>query len=68
MDENSNGTSRIGNWFRGLRAEFQKIVWPDRATLGRQTVAVILVTVILAIIIAVLDFGIQHGIDFLVTL
>ncbi len=67
MDEKS-GTSRIRSWFQGLRDEFKKIVWPDRASLGRQTVAVIIVSVILAVIIAILDFGIQTGIDFLTTL
>ncbi len=63
-----NETSRVRSWFQGLRDEFKKIVWPDRASLGRQTVAVIIVSVILAVIIAVLDFGIQHGIDLLTTL
>ncbi len=74
MSDNNNGTqktsrtSRIANWFEGLRSEFHKIVWLDRKSLWRQTVAVIIVTVILAVIIAVLDFGIQTGVDFLVNL
>ncbi len=67
MGEN-NETSRIANWFQGLRSEFQKIVWPDRATLGRQTVAVVIVTAVLAVIIAILDLGIQFGVDFLANL
>ncbi len=71
MSDNNNETSRterIANWFNGLRSEFHKIVWLDRKSLGRQTVAVIIVTVILAVIIAVLDFGIQFGVDLLVNL
>ncbi len=71
MSDNNNETprtSKIANWFSGLRSEFHKIVWLDRRSLGRQTVAVIIVTVILAIIISILDFGIQSGVDFLVNL
>ncbi len=68
MGENNNGNSKIGNWFNGLKAEFQKIVWLDRKSLGRQTLAVIIVSVILGVIIAILDFGIQHGVDLLVRL
>ncbi len=68
MDENKGGNSRIVNWFNGLKSEFQKITWLDRVSVGKQTLAVIIVTVILAVIIAVLDFGIQHGVELLTRL
>ena len=54
------------NWFKGLKAEFKKIIWPDKKTLVKQTVAVITCSVILGAIIAVVDALIQYGIDFLV--
>lgn len=56
------------SWFTGLSAEFHKIIWPDKKTLGRQSAAVVAVSVVLGIIIAILDFLIQYGIDFLVGL
>ena len=56
------------SWFTGLKAEFGKIIWPDKKSLGKQTVAVIVVSVIVGVIIAVLDLGIQYGVDFLVNL
>ena len=28
------------NWFKGLQAEFKKVVWPDKNTLAKQTAAV----------------------------
>ncbi|MEI3340697.1 MAG: preprotein translocase subunit SecE [Eubacterium sp.] len=37
-------------------------------SLGKQTLAVIIVSVILGVIIAVLDLAIQYGVDFLVNL
>ena len=54
------------NWFDGLKAEFAKIIWPDKKSLGRQTVTVVIISVILGIIIAILDYAIQHGVDFLI--
>ena len=26
------------NWFKGLKAEFSKIIWPDRQSLTKETV------------------------------
>ena len=52
-------------WFDGLKAEFRKIIWPSREDIQKETTAVVVVSVILGIIIAVLDFIVQHGVDFL---
>ena len=56
------------SWFTGLKAEFNKIIWPDKQSLARQTTAVVVVSVVLGLIIALLDFVIQYGVDFLVGL
>ncbi len=56
------------SWFTGLSAEFRKIIWPDNKTLVRQSAAVVVVSVVLGVVIAILDFLIQYGIDFLVGL
>ena len=50
------------SWFKGLKSEFSKIIWPDKETLAKQSVAVISVTVILGILIYVLDYVIELGI------
>ena len=56
------------SWFKGLKAEFGKIVWPAKESLAKQTVAVVAVSVVVGLLIAVLDTFIQYGIDFLVKL
>lgn len=53
------------SWFHGMKLEFKKISWPDKNTLVKQSVAVTIVSVVLGCIIAVLDFGIQYGVNFL---
>jgi preprotein translocase subunit SecE len=56
------------SWVTGLKAEFRKIIWPDQKSLVRQTVAVIAVSVVTGLIIAILDWIIQYGVNFLIGL
>ena len=67
MGETANSTEKAQkkSWFKGLKSEFKKIVWPDRESLTKQTVAVIAVSVALGIIIAIIDYIIQFGVKFL---
>ena len=58
MSEKSQKTQKK-NWFKGLDAEFKKIIWPDKQTLVKETAAVVS---------ALVDFLAQHGIDILVNL
>ena len=64
MGENTKTQKK--SWFKGLKAEFNKIVWPDKNTLAKQTTAVVAVSVILGALIAVVDALLRYGIDFLV--
>ena len=54
------------SWFKGLQAEFKKVIWPDKKTLARQTTAVVAVSILLGAVIAVVDVILRYGIDLLV--
>ena len=54
--------------YAGLKAEFNKIVWPDKDSVTKQTTAVVIASVILGLIIALIYYIIQYGVDFLVKL
>ncbi len=56
------------SWFKGMKAEFRKIVWPDQKSLTKQTIAVVSTSVALALIIKILDMIMTFGIDLLVKL
>ena len=56
------------SWVDGLKAEFRKIIWPSKDDLVRQTVAVVAVSVVVGLMIAIMDTLIQYGVDFLVNL
>ena len=56
MAENAKKTT---SFWKSLKAEFKKIVWPDRRDVAKQTLLIIVVTIILGVIIKFLDTGIQ---------
>lgn len=53
------------SFFKGLKAEFNKIIWPNKEDVGKETVAVIVCSVILGLIIALLDLIIKFGLSFI---
>lgn len=54
--------------FAAIKAEFKRIIWPDKQTAARKTTAVVVLSVILGVIIAVLDLIFEYGINFLIGL
>lgn len=56
------------SFFKGVKAEFKKISWPDREDTLKQSVAVVAISVVVGLIIAVLDIVIQYGVNFLTSI
>ena len=54
------------SWFKGLKAEFSKIIWPGQKSLTKETIAVLVVSVLLGVIISVVDLIVRFGIEFIV--
>lgn len=52
-------------FFDGVKAEFKKIIWPDKNTLLKQSVAVVAVSIVMGVIIALIDMVMQYGVNFL---
>ena len=53
------------NFFKGVKAEYNKITWPSKDDLIKETVSVVCVSAVLAGVIALLDTVIQYGINFI---
>ena len=64
MSETTVEKPKKKSWFKGLKAEFKKIIWPDKKTLLKQTVAVITCSVLLGVIIWAIDSAIQFGLKY----
>ncbi len=56
------------SFFKGIKSEFKKIVWPDRQSTFKQSVAVVVISIVVGILIAVLDYFFQYGVNFLTSL
>lgn len=54
------------SFFKGLKAEFKKIVWPDQETVTKQTITVLAVSAALGLTIGILDFVIKWGLSFII--
>jgi len=51
------------SFFTGLKAEFKKVIWPDKDSIIKQSTAVVVVSVLLGIVITIFDMGIKFGVE-----
>ena len=65
LDKTKDKTKKK-SFFKGLKAEFSKIIWPGRQSVAKETTAVIIVSVILGVIIKLLDMIIPFGLHNLI--
>ena len=56
----------MAEFFKGVKTEFKKIIWPSQETLAKETFAVIVISIILGVIIAVLDWLFQLGLGLII--
>lgn len=56
------------SWFQELKAEFHKIVWPDKNSLVKESIAVIIIAIIIGCIVSLVDMGLSKGLEALMTL
>ena len=60
MADNKKNAKVKSSFSKGLRAEWDKIIWTDRKTLVRQTIAVVVISVIVCLLITLADnLGLQ---------
>lgn len=57
--------ARIADWFRGVKSEFKKIVWPTPAKIAKDTGIVIAFVVVLSVFIFAVQWLFRTGIQFL---
>mgnify|MGYP003295261700 CR=1 FL=1 len=63
MSEDSKKVNSVEKkgFFKSLKTEFKKIMWPDKPTVINKSIVVVIATAILAIVIAILDYLIGLG-------
>ena len=45
----------VSKWFRELKSEAKKVVWPNKQTVTKNTVVVIIALIVLCAVVTVLD-------------
>jgi preprotein translocase subunit SecE len=57
------GKSSFNRYFKELKGEFKKIIWPGKKELGRETVTVIVLSLLVGVIIFAIDqiFNLGYG-------
>ena len=68
MSDKAEKKAKIPEFFKGVKAEFKRITWPDKTTLLKQTTAVISVSFVVGVLITFLDSIIQYGVNILLSL
>lgn len=58
--------SRIFQFFRDVRSEVGKVIWPSRQDAIRYTIAVIAFALVLAAILGAADYGLLKGFEALI--
>ena len=64
MAEGKSG--KISDFWKGIKTEFKKIVWPTKDDIIKQTIAVITSSVVIGVIISILDFIFKVLLNFVI--
>lgn len=64
-ENNNNAVEKSKGWFKGLKSEFKKVVWESKEDVTRQTIAVVIISLILGLLITLIDTALQYGVNFL---
>lgn len=58
----------IKKFFRDLKGELKKIIWPNRQTIVRNTIATLVMCVVIGLFVSLFDLGLSAFIKLLLSL
>lgn len=64
-EKNSAKKEKKPSFFKGLKNEYKKIVFADKGTVAKQTVAVLIMSIFIGVVIAALDYVMKFGLSFI---
>lgn len=56
--------NKVKNYFKGVKADWNKIIWSDKKTLVKETIAVIGFCAVLCVLIMGVDTATQYAVNF----
>jgi len=64
--QTGTGRGRISAYFKGVRAEMKKVIWPSKTELVNYTGVVILMSAIIGLVVWILDLGIHRVLSLII--
>ena len=61
-DSRNTDSAPKPSFWKGVKAEFKKISWPDKTKIFKQSVAVICISLVLGFIIMLMDTVLKYGV------
>jgi len=58
--------NKMSIYFKGVKAEMKKVIWPNKKELINYTGVVIIISILIALIVWVLDLVITSGLSFII--
>lgn len=66
MTAQTNTKTKMTTYFRGVKAEMKKVIWPNKKELLNYTGVVIMISALVAFIVWILDLVIHYGLSFII--
>lgn len=66
MAAQTSDKGKLSAYFRGVKAEMRKVIWPSKKDLVNYTWVVILMSAIISVIVYVLDLGIHYVLSLII--
>ncbi len=57
--------NRVAKWFKDLKSEFKKVVWPTKKQVLNNTFVVLITMIVSSVFVGALDFGLLKLFKFL---
>ncbi|MCF6461410.1 preprotein translocase subunit SecE [Clostridium sp. Cult3] len=57
---------RVSTYFKGVKAEMKKVIWPTKKELVNYTGVVVLISAIVGLVVWVLDLGIHRVLSLII--
>jgi len=62
--KNQTFFDKIKSFFGGVKGEYSKIIFPNQETLRKQTIATVVISVVIAVLIFLIDLAMKYLLGF----
>lgn len=68
MSSDSSQKTSVRSWWQAVKVQFHKVIWPEPKLVAKETVVILIISLILGLIIALLDSGLLEVVDRIISI